>query len=63
MVVIVGVGLIGLVVIMIVKFFILGCIIVIDFVDVRLEKVFEFGVDVIINNGNEDLIVCVMDLM
>jgi alcohol dehydrogenase len=59
---IVGVGPIGLAAIMTAKLHTPGRIIAIDLADARLEKAREFGADVTINSGDEDVLARVMEL-
>src|SRR6185436_5869231 len=59
---IVGAGPIGLATIMTAKLHTPGRIIAIDLADDRLAKALEFGADVAINNGSEDVVGRVMEL-
>jgi len=59
---IVGAGPIGLAAIMTAKLHTPGRIIAIDLADSRLAKALEFGADVAMNNGNEDVLAKVMEM-
>lgn len=59
---IVGAGPIGLATILTAKLYTPGKIVAIDLADARLAKAFDFGADVVINNGSEDAVARVMEL-
>jgi alcohol dehydrogenase len=61
-VVIVGAGPIGLATVMTAKLYTPARVVVIDLADSRLEKAREFGADVTINNGREDVLAAVLEL-
>ncbi|MFL5921932.1 MAG: zinc-dependent alcohol dehydrogenase family protein [Gaiellaceae bacterium] len=59
---VVGAGPIGLAAIMMAKLYTPGRIVAIDLAPARLEKAFEFGVDIVIDNSREDAVERVMQL-
>src|SRR4249919_2170822 len=59
---IVGAGPIGLATVMTALLHSPGRIVAIDLADARLEKAREFGADITINNGNEDVLAKVMEM-
>jgi alcohol dehydrogenase len=61
-VVVVGAGPIGLATIMTAKLHTPGKIVAVDLADARLAKAFDFGADVVVNNGSEDAVSRVMEL-
>jgi alcohol dehydrogenase len=61
-VVIVGAGPIGLATIMTAKLHTPGKIVAVDLADARLAKALDFGADVALNNGSEDVVAHVMEL-
>ena len=61
-VVIVGVGPIGLATIMTAKLHTPGRIVAVDLADARLAKALDFGADVALNSGSEDVVARVMEL-
>jgi alcohol dehydrogenase len=61
-VVIVGAGPIGLATIMTAKLHTPGTIVAVDLADARLAKALDFGADVALNNGSEDVVARIMEL-